>query len=325
MAVDMKLMLVLMAAASVAAARHTWAGVEMMSIQMAEAERRQAPDAPNLPDLAKQLGLNTLVQLVKQAGLADALSGAGPFTVFGPTDAAFSALPSWAKEAVKNVTVLTEILKYHVLSTVAMSKDIKDEMVVDTLQGLPIRFNIYPNNGVYTAQCSPIDLKNVDKKASNGVLHELTRVMIPPAGDIVDAAIACPVFKTLVTAVKAADLVDTLKGKGPFTVFAPTDKAFAKIPKATLDNLLSNKTALTAVLTYHVAPLTYCSAGIVSYDSIKTVNGAKVKISVAGGTVKLNNNVKVVAGGADGSVTNGVVHAIDTVLMPPGFDLNSLH
>ena len=131
------------------------------------------------------------------------------------------------------------------------------------------------------------------------------------AKDIVDTAVAAGNFKTLVVALMAADLVPTLKGKGPFTVFAPTDEAFAKIPKADLDALLKDKAKLKAVLTYHVV-----SGKVMSTDlkvgNVKTVQGSDVMVSTMGGAKV--NDAKVVA--ADVAADNGVIHAIDTVLMP---------
>jgi len=131
------------------------------------------------------------------------------------------------------------------------------------------------------------------------------------AADIVDTAVAAGNFKTLVTALKAAGLVDTLKGKGPFTVFAPTDDAFAKIPKADLDALLANKAKLKSVLTYHVVSGKVMSNAI-KPGMVKSVQGAQLKIDTMGGVTV--DNAKVVA--ADVAADNGVIHAIDTVLMP---------
>ena len=131
------------------------------------------------------------------------------------------------------------------------------------------------------------------------------------AADVVDTAVGAGNFKTLVTAIKAAGLVDTLKGPGPFTVFAPTDEAFAKIPKADLDKLLADKAKLKSVLTYHVV-----SGKVMSTDikpgKVKTVQGSDVTLSTTGGVMV--NNAKVVS--ADVAADNGVIHAIDTVLMP---------
>ena len=132
--------------------------------------------------------------------------------------------------------------------------------------------------------------------------------------DIVDTAVAAGNFKTLVTAVKAAGLVDTLKGEGPFTVFAPTDEAFAKIPEDKLQALLKDKKALTAVLTYHVVSGKVMAADVVKLDSAKTVQGQSLGIVTKDGKVTINgvNAVKT-----DIVCKNGVIHVIDAVLMPP--------
>ena len=131
------------------------------------------------------------------------------------------------------------------------------------------------------------------------------------AADIVDTAVAAGSFKTLVTAVQAAGLVDTLKGPGPFTVFAPTDEAFAKIPKATLDALLKDKAALTKVLTYHVVP-GKVMAKDVKAGKVKTVQGGEITIATTGGVTV--DGAKVTA--TDVAADNGVIHVIDTVIMP---------
>jgi uncharacterized surface protein with fasciclin (FAS1) repeats len=139
----------------------------------------------------------------------------------------------------------------------------------------------------------------------------------PKAGsqDIVDTAVAAGSFKTLVAALKASGLVDTLKGKGPFTVFAPTDDAFAKLPAGTVDDLLKpeNKQKLIAILTYHVVPGKVTAAQAMKVNSAKTVNGESLNISTQGGTVMINDATVTKA---DIMCSNGVIHVIDTVLMP---------
>ena len=134
--------------------------------------------------------------------------------------------------------------------------------------------------------------------------------------DIVDTAVAAGQFKTLAAALTAAGLVDTLKGPGPFTVFAPTDAAFAKLPAGTVDTLLKpeNKAKLTAILTYHVVAGKVMAADVVMLKEAKTVNGAMVAVKVDGGNVMINN-AKVTT--ADIEAANGVIHVIDTVLLPP--------
>lgn len=131
------------------------------------------------------------------------------------------------------------------------------------------------------------------------------------AQDIVDVAVKAGNFKTLVAAVQAAGLVDTLKGAGPFTVFAPTDEAFAKLPKVRLDALLADKGALTKVLTYHVVPGKVMAANVKA-GKVPTVNGQSITIKTAGGVMV--DGAKVVA--TDIAASNGVIHAIDSVILP---------
>ena len=131
------------------------------------------------------------------------------------------------------------------------------------------------------------------------------------AKDVVDTAVGAGNFKTLVAAVQAAGLVDTLKGPGPFTIFAPSDEAVAKIPKAQLDALLADKAALTKVLTYHVVPGKVMAKDVMA-GKVKTVQGQELTVATSGGVMV--DQSKVIA--TDVAASNGVIHAIDTVLMP---------
>lgn len=150
------------------------------------------------------------------------------------------------------------------------------------------------------------------KKTLVATLLACGLVISAQAKDIVDTAVAAGNFKTLATALGAAGLVDTLKGKGPFTVFAPTDEAFAKIPKADLDALLKDKAKLTAVLTYHVVSGKVMAADVKA-GQVKTVQGSNITVSTSYGAVSVNN-AKVVK--TDIVADNGVIHVIDTVIMP---------
>ena len=134
--------------------------------------------------------------------------------------------------------------------------------------------------------------------------------------DVVDTAVDAGQFKTLATALKAAGLIETLKRPGPFTVFAPTDEAFAKLPPGTVENLLKpeNKAKLTAILTYHVVPGAVKAEEVTKLNEAKTVNGAMVKVSSDAGNVMIND-AKIVA--ADIAASNGVIHVIDKVILPP--------
>jgi uncharacterized surface protein with fasciclin (FAS1) repeats len=133
--------------------------------------------------------------------------------------------------------------------------------------------------------------------------------------DIVDTAVGAGSFKTLAAALQAADLVETLKGPGPFTVFAPTDAAFAKLPAGTVENLLKpeNKAQLQAVLTYHVVPGKVMAAQVTKMNTAKTVQGQNVRIQVKDGKVMVDNATVVTA---DVNASNGVIHVIDTVILP---------
>jgi uncharacterized surface protein with fasciclin (FAS1) repeats len=135
-----------------------------------------------------------------------------------------------------------------------------------------------------------------------------------PAGDIVQTAVQAGQFKTLAKALEAAGLIETLKGPGPYTVFAPTDEAFAKVPKDKLESLLKDKKALTGVLTYHVVPGKVMAADVVKLDSAKTVQGKMVAIAAKDGKVKINSANVIMA---DIPCKNGVIHVIDAVLLPP--------
>lgn len=136
-----------------------------------------------------------------------------------------------------------------------------------------------------------------------------------PSKDIVETAVSAGSFKTLAAALTAAGLVETLKGQGPFTVFAPTDEAFAKLPDGTVKSLLQpdNKQMLTSILTYHVVAGNVKAADVIKLSSAKTLNGQSVKIKVVGGNVLINGATVIKA---DITATNGTIHVIDTVLMP---------
>lgn len=160
-------------------------------------------------------------------------------------------------------------------------------------------------------------MKSLVMRVAVGVVMALTLggSLYAQGKDIVDTAVSAGQFNTLAAALKAAGLVDTLKGAGPFTVFAPTDAAFAKLPKGTVEELLKpeNKAKLTAILTYHVVPGKVMAADVVKVSDAKTVQGGSIKVKAAGGKVMVDN-ANVVK--TDIAATNGVIHVIDTVLMP---------
>merc|ERR1711879_840748 len=195
--------------------------------------------------------MGTLIDFAVKDGLADTLTGDGPFTIFAPTNAAFAALP---KEIVDAVSTDTELLKsvllYHVVPGNILSSQASNDLKLDTAEGTSLQVNVYkkPHHYGNTITVNGKRVIKADIKASNGVIHMIDGVMLIPKGDLVDTLVGDDRFSTLVAAVTAAGLVDTVKNADAFTIFAPTNDAFAKIPEATLNGLLADKEALTKVL-----------------------------------------------------------------------------
>lgn len=263
----------------------------------------------NIVETAVAAGkFNTLVTAVKAAGLAETLSGPGPFTVFAPTDEAFAKLPAGALDGLlKNPDQLKKVLLYHVVAGKVTAADVTKLSTAKTALGSSVAVDA--SNGV---KINNATVAKADVMASNGVIHVIDTVLLPP-GDIIETATAAGSFKTLLTAIDAAGLTSTLKGEGPFTVFAPTDEAFAKLPAGALESLLKDKEQLKAVLTYHVVSGSVNSCDVSKLKAAQTVQGASVKIGTTGGVTV--DNAKVVK--ADVVAGNGIIHVIDTVLMPP--------
>jgi transforming growth factor-beta-induced protein len=259
----------------------------------------------------------TLVAALGAAGLVDTLKGAGPFTVFAPTDEAFSKLPAGTIDELlkpENKQKLADILLYHVVAGKVMAADVVKLTSASTVLGKDVTIKVDMGN-VYVNEAKVII---TDIETSNGIIHVIDSVLLPPADKtIVDVAVADGRFKTLVAALQAAGLVDTLKGAGPFTVFAPTDEAFAKLPAGTIDTLLKpeNKQKLTDILLYHVVAGKVMAADVVKLTSASTVLGKDVTITVKDGKVFLNGTVQVII--TDIETSNGVIHVIDAVLLPP--------
>ena len=288
----------------------------------------EEPEMPKtIVDIAVEDGrFTTLVAAVQAAGLVDTLSSEGPFTVFAPTDEAFAALPEGTVEALlADIPALTDILLYHVVAGKVMAADVVglDGQSVETaLAGKSVDIKVDMGN-VYLNETVKVIITDIE--ASNGVIHVIDAVLLPPSDeammekmDIVDTAVADGRFTTLVAAVQAAGLVDTLKSEGPFTVFAPTDDAFAALPAGTVEGLLADIPALTDILLYHVVPGKVMAADVVGLDgqSAETaLVGKSISIKVDGDKVILNDNVNVII--TDIETSNGVIHVIDAVLLPP--------
>merc|ERR1712122_178059 len=221
------------------------------------ASARQSRQSGNIVEELTNNGASTLIDLAVKAGLADTLTGDGPFTVFAPTNTAFAALPADLVAAVtSDVELLKKVLLYHVVPSTVTSDQASNDITLKTVEGTTLRVNVYSKPRQYgsTITVNGKRVTKADVKATNGVIHFIDGVMLIPAGDLVDVLAADPRFSTLVTAVTAADLVNTVKEAPVFTIFAPTNDAFAKVPEATLQGLLADKEALTGVLLRHVVP-----------------------------------------------------------------------
>ena len=261
----------------------------------------------------------TLAAALGAADLVDTLKGEGPFTVFAPTDDAFTKLPEGTVATLllpENLEQLKSILLYHVVSGKVPAADVVTLTSADTVQGDPVSVKV---DGGKVYLNDTVEVIITDVEASNGVIHVIDSVLLPPAKlvDIVDTAVADGRFTTLAAALGAAGLVDTLKGEGPFTVFAPTDDAFAKLPEGTVATLLlpENLDQLKSILLYHVVSGKVMAADVVTLTSADTVLGEAITIKVEDGKVYLNDTIEVII--TDVEASNGVIHVIDAVLLPP--------
>ena len=295
-----------------------------------------ASEAGTIVEVADEAGsFTTLLAAAEAADLVDTLNGEGPFTVFAPTDEAFAAaleaLDLTADELLASDD-LAGILTYHVVPGNVPAADVLglDGQSVATVNGAEVTITIDGD----TVMVDDATVTATDIAASNGVIHIIDMVLLPGTfeaeeamedeamedespGTIVEVADEAGSFTTLLAAAEAADLVDTLNGEGPFTVFAPTDEAFAAALEAldlTADELLASDD-LAGILTYHVVPGNVPAADVLGLDgqSVATVNGAEVTITIDGDTVMVDDATVTAT---DIAASNGVIHIIDMVLLP---------
>ena len=263
--------------------------------------------------IANSADHTTLEAAIEAAGLTGTLKGDGPFTVFAPTDDAFAALPSGTVDALlaDPTGALKDILFYHVLGAKVMSTDLSDGQTATTLLGKDITVTIN-NDGVFINDAK---VTVADIQADNGVVHVINAVLTPPLNTVADIIANSDDHTNLEAAIEAAGLTETLKGDGPFTVFAPTDDAFAALPAGTIDALLADPTgALKDILLYHVLGAKVMSTDLSDGQTATTLFGKDIKVTINGDGVFINDAKVTVA---DIEADNGVVHVIDAVLIPP--------
>jgi uncharacterized surface protein with fasciclin (FAS1) repeats len=268
-----------------------------------------APFKPDIIGVAvSSVVFTELAGLVLDAGLVDTLRG-GPFTVFAPTDDAFAKLPVDVLHAVQDdPKLLARVLTYHVVPGALMIIDLKPGKL-KTVSGDELTITkdgdtTYVNGNAIAA---------ADVEAGNGVIHVMGDVLVPPLGNIIDVATSLPGFKTLTKLVTSAKLVDTLKGKGPFTVFAPTDAAFKAVDSATLAKVQGDPQLLAKVLTYHVVAGALTTADLKD-GKLKTVSGDELTITHDSKGLVLIDGHQIAVNNVE--ATNGIIQVMGDVLIP---------
>lgn len=274
------------------------------------------PPRPDIATLAAgEAGLSTLTTALQAAGLDETLAGDGPFTVFAPVNPAFDDLgtdviANLLQEG--NVETLSKVLTFHVVAgTAAFSRDLTDGQTVTTVQGGDLTIGV--TGGDVTV--NGVSVTTADIRADNGVVHLIDEVLVPEL-DIVDQAVLNATTGTLTTALAAADLQTTLKGDGPFTVFAPVDAAFAALDAYTLDQLLAegNEALLTEILTYHVVPGEVLAGDLTDGGTATTVEGRELTFDLSDASDPRVNGVSIIT--TDIVTSNGVIHLVDEVIVP---------
>jgi transforming growth factor-beta-induced protein len=262
----------------------------------------------------------TLAAALHAAGLVETLKGKGPFTVFAPTDEAFAKLPKGTLENLlkpESKAMLTSILTYHVVPGSVMAKDVTKLTYAGTINGQRTDISIKDSGVMLDGRAR---VTSTDIACSNGVIHVIDTVIMPVSKNALEVAGEAGSFKTLLAAIDAAGLSDALRGPGPFTILAPSDDAFSKLPKGTLESLLKpeNKEQLASILKFHVIPArAYASDVVKMRESAKTLQGGAFMVRADETSVRIGNDkamATIVA--TDIEASNAVIHVIDSVLMP---------
>lgn len=277
----------------------------MPDTSMPDVDEDTATSPGTIPEVASAAGsFDTLVQAVIDVGLDDDLSGDGPFTVFAPTDDAFGDLPDGTLASL-STDALTDILLYHVYAGELPSSSLSTTTIT-MLNGAMLDVTVGDDVMVGAATVTAPDIE-----ASNGLIHVIDTVLLPPQPDVVDIALSDDRFTTLVDALGTAELVTALQGEGPFTVFAPTNAAFDALPEGTLESLTVEQ--LTEILLFHVVPDDLVASDVLGTTLLQSLSGAFITVDADAGTV-----AGAPISGTDNMASNGVVHVIDQVMLPPG-------
>lgn len=258
---------------------------------------------------------STFISLVDTTNLTQKLTNEGPFTVFMPTDSAFNALDSVTLNTLlADSQLLEQVIQYHLVPGNLTKEQLSNLQQVVTVEGSSISISVQGDTIILN---DSVRIVGDAINASNGVIYPINGVLIPTTAKnpISQIVASLPQFTKLDSALTAADLVQTLSGAGPFTVFAPTDSAFDALPAGTLDSLFADTTGmLSNVLLYHTVADSLMTSNLVMLDSVVTIQGTAISISVQDSTIILNDSIQIVFSNIEAS--NGVIHAIDGVLLP---------
>ncbi len=281
-----------------------------------------------IPEVAAADGrFTTLLAAVEAAGLAETLSGDGPFTVFAPTDDAFAALPDGVLDSLlaDPEGALTDVLLHHVVDGAVPAAEVVELDSATTMGGEEVSISV-DGESVMVGDATVIV---ADVQAANGVIHVIDTVLVPSSvtdalggegeaatGTIIEVAAADGRFTTLLAAVEAASLTETLSGEDEHTVLAPTDDAFAALPEGTVDALLEDpEGALTDILLAHVIAGAVPAADVAAATEVTTANGTVLPVEVDGDVVTIGGATVLIA---DLQTANGIIHVIDAVIVPEG-------
>ncbi|MDE3003044.1 MAG: fasciclin domain-containing protein [Gemmatimonadota bacterium] len=296
------------------------AGVLLAAIGLAACEEEATTVIPEQPvsiaaTAAGTSGLSALVSALQAADLVTTLEGTGPFTVFAPLNSAFGALDPAVLDGLLqtgNVDLLTRVLTFHVVAgAAAASTDLSDGQSFTTVEGGTLTIGVSAGGGVTVNGANVV---SADIEASNGVVHFIDAVLLPEGFNAYETAVLTGTTTTLASAVLAAELDDDLSGTGPFTIFAPTNEAFAAL------STVPSGQALTDVLTYHVLDSEVASGDL--SDGLQVTNtllaGGVFTVNISGSDVTITdgsgNTVNVII--TDVPASNGIIHVIDAVLIP---------
>jgi len=295
--------------------KSSWKNVLAAAVMLTASVTARGADKQDIVETAVAAGsFKTLAAALTAAELVDDLQGQGPFTVFAPTDEAFAKLPKGTVENLlkpENKQALIGVLTYHVVPGEVMANKVVKLTGATTLNGQRVDIKVADGD----VKVDGANVVQTDIACSNGVIHVIDAVILPATDNIPTIAQNARTFGTLLAAVKAAGLVDVLSGEGPFTVFAPTDDAFAKLPEGTVESLLKpeNKGKLVDILKYHVVAGRVYSDAALAAGKARTLQGNDVHLRLNGDKAQVNG-----AGltATDIDASNGVIHVIDRVILP---------